>query len=493
MTKPIVWTIAGSDSGGGAGIQADLHTFQDFDCHGCSVVTAITAQTSRALVSMEAVSVPLFEQQLLALAEDLPAQVLKTGMLANAGIMTCLVQYLKDQEQRPLLVCDPVLSASAGGELLDQAGLQCLINELLPLVSVLTPNAYEAETLTGLSIFDAKSTESVAQALLKKGCQSVLIKGGHADWQHSLSCDYFTNGELSFWLTQTRQPHDNTHGSGCTLASALAACLAQGMDIEDAVVMAKAYVSQGIRLAQKIGQGPGALAHEGWLNELQDFPRVYKNFADIDSLQEPFSPCDTDQLGLYPVVDSPQWISDLLSWGVETLQLRVKDQSKEELESLIEQSIAAGKGHFPRLFINDYWQLAIKHGAYGVHLGQEDLDEADLSAIREAGLKLGVSTHSYFEIARALAVQPSYIAIGPIFPTTTKTMRWEQQGLEQLYDWVQLLDGQYPLVAIGGINYERVPAVLSMGVGSVAMVSAITKAENPKAEVKRLQALFEDL
>lgn len=490
MTKPIVWTIAGSDSGGGAGIQADLHTLQDFDCHGCSVVTAITAQNSQKVASLEAVSTRLVEQQLVTLAEDLPAQVVKTGMLANAGIIKSLLQYLQKQEQAPLLVCDPVLSASAGAELLDQAGLQCLINELLPQVFVLTPNAKEAEILSGVAIDDAASTEVAAQALLQKGCQAVLIKGGHAGWQGALSCDYFSNGELGFWLTHPRYRHQNTHGSGCTLASALAACLAQNMDIEDAVVMAKAYVSQGIRLARQIGQGPGALAHEGWLNELQDFPRVYKNFADIGSLQEPFSPCDTDQLGLYPVVDSPQWVSDLLSWGVETLQLRVKDKTEAEVGLLIEQSVAAGKGHFPRLFINDYWQLAIKHGAYGVHLGQEDLDEADLSAIREAGLKLGVSTHSYFEIARALAVQPSYIAIGPIFPTTTKKMRWEQQGLEQLYDWVQLLDDQYPLVAIGGINYERAEAVLATGVGSLAMVSAITQAEKPEEEVKRLQGLF---
>lgn len=489
MSKPIVWTVAGSDSGGGAGIQADLHTLQDFDCHGCSAVTAITAQNSQGVERVQALEPALLKQQLSALAADLPAQVIKTGMLANAELIDTLVDFLADKQAT--LICDPVMTASAGGQLLDRAGLEALQQRLLPLVSVLTPNANEVQILTGIALSDAASTESAARALLAKGCGAVLIKGGHADWQGRLSCDYFSNGELSFWLTAPRSNNPNTHGSGCSLASALAACLAQQMDIEDAIVMAKAYVSQGIRLAQPLGQGPGPVSHEGWLNELQDFPKVYKSYSDIELLQEPFSPCDSNDLGLYPVVDSVKWVEDLFSWDVETLQLRVKDKSEAELDCLVADTVAAGKGHFPRLFINDYWQLAIKHGAYGVHLGQEDLDTADLAAIRDAGLKLGVSTHSYYEIARALAVQPSYIAIGPIFPTTTKKMRWEQQGLIQLADWVQLLEDQYPIVAIGGINYERAEAVLATGVGSVAMVSAITQADDPQAEVTKLQALFD--
>jgi hydroxymethylpyrimidine kinase/phosphomethylpyrimidine kinase/thiamine-phosphate diphosphorylase len=281
----------------------------------------------------------------------------------------------------------------------------------------------------------------------------------------------------------------NTHGSGCTTASALAACLAQGMDIEDAVVMAKAYVTQGIRLAKPIGSGAGPVSHDGWLNQLQNLPMVYKRF-DLAMDAPQFELCDSDQLGLYPVVDSIEWLEQLLPLGVETIQLRVKDVPEAELDIMVAQAVALQKKYGARLFINDYWQLAIKHDAYGVHLGQEDLDDADLNAIAGAGLKLGVSTHSYYEIARAHGIAPSYVAMGPIFPTTTKQMRWEQQGIEQLMDWVDLLGDEYPLVAIGGIDYDRAQLVLQTGVGSVAMVSAITKAQDFQMETQRLLALF---
>lgn len=138
------------------------------------------------------------------------------------------------------------------------------------------------------------------------------------------------------------------------------------------------------------------------------------------------------RLGLYPVVDSVQWIERLLDAGVRTLQLRIKDQRDEEVEADVVAAIALGRRYNARLFINDYWRLAIKHQAYGVHLGQEDLQATDLNAIRAAGLRLGVSTHDDMEIDVALAARPSYIALGHVFPTQTKQMPSAPQGLEQL-------------------------------------------------------------
>ena len=146
------------------------------------------------------------------------------------------------------------------------------------------------------------------------------------------------------------------------------------------------------------------------------------------------------------------------------------------------------EGSGTRLFVNDHWQEAIRTGAYGVHLGQEDLETADLAAIAHAGIRLGVSTHSYFELARAHAVRPSYVAIGPIWATTTKPMKFAPQGIGRLRRWVGLLASLYPLTAIGGVSTERVPAVMATGVGSVAVVRAITEASDPKAAVARLRA-----
>ncbi|TJB54071.1 thiamine phosphate synthase, partial [Escherichia coli] len=155
------------------------------------------------------------------------------------------------------------------------------------------------------------------------------------------------------------------------------------------------------------------------------------------------------RLGLYPVVDSVQWIERLLDAGVRTLQLRIKDRRDEEVEVDVVAAIALGRRYNARLFINDYWRLAIKHQAYGVHLGQEDLQATDLNAIRAAGLRLGVSTHDDMEIDVALAARPSYIALGHVFPTQTKQMPSAPQGLEQLARHVERL-ADYPTVAIGG-------------------------------------------
>ncbi|EPC4303077.1 thiamine phosphate synthase [Cronobacter sakazakii] len=193
-------------------------------------------------------------------------------------------------------------------------------------------------------------------------------------------------------------------------------------------------------------------------------------------------------LGLYPVVDSVEWVTRLLDAGVRTLQLRIKDKTEAEAEADVAAAIALGQRYHARLFINDYWRLAIKHQAYGVHLGQEDLQTADPDAIRRAGLRLGVSTHDDMEIDVALAVRPSYIALGHVFPTQTKQMPSAPQGLAQLTAHVKRL-GDYPTVAIGGISLERAPAVLETGVGSIAVVSAITQAPDWRGATQRLLEL----
>jgi thiamine-phosphate pyrophosphorylase len=195
------------------------------------------------------------------------------------------------------------------------------------------------------------------------------------------------------------------------------------------------------------------------------------------------------RLGLYPVVDSVEWIARLLEAGVKTIQLRVKDLPDEEVEPAIIQAIALGQQHQAQLFINDYWRLAVKHRAYGVHLGQEDLDTADLAAIHAAGLRLGVSTHDDAELARAVAVKPSYIALGHIFPTQTKEMPSAPQGLQELERHIKQLDGSFPTVAIGGISIDKAPSVLATGVGSIAVVSAITQAADWRKATAELLAL----
>ncbi|ADP11036.1 thiamine-phosphate pyrophosphorylase [Erwinia sp. Ejp617] len=201
-------------------------------------------------------------------------------------------------------------------------------------------------------------------------------------------------------------------------------------------------------------------------------------------------PTTAARLGLYPVVDNVQWIARLLDTGVRTLQLRIKDRAEQQVEQQVAEAIALGKRYQARLFINDYWRLAVKHQAYGVHLGQQDLDIADLDSIHAAGLRLGLSTHDDAELDRALVERPSYIALGHVFPTQTKDMPSEPQGLAALTRYVKRLSG-IPTVAIGGISLVRAPAVLATGVGSIAVVSAITQASDWQAATRQLLALAE--
>lgn len=205
-------------------------------------------------------------------------------------------------------------------------------------------------------------------------------------------------------------------------------------------------------------------------------------------MYQPDFPSVPFRLGLYPVVDSVEWIERLLQAGVRTLQLRIKDKRDAEVEADVAAAIALGRRYDASLFINDYWRLAIKHNAYGVHLGQEDLETTDLNAIRAAGLRLGVSTHDDMEIDVALAARPSYIALGHVFPTQTKQMPSSPQGLEQLAAHIARLK-DYPTVAIGGISLERAAPVLATGVGSIAVVSAITQAADWQAATAKLLEL----
>ncbi|MEP6966268.1 MAG: thiamine phosphate synthase [Polaromonas sp.] len=190
----------------------------------------------------------------------------------------------------------------------------------------------------------------------------------------------------------------------------------------------------------------------------------------------------TGPIGFYPVVPDAAWVKRLLDWGVRTIQLRIKtaDHAPAEIEREVLAAVEAGK-QVPgaQVFINDHWQLALAAGAYGVHLGQEDLDSADLAALRGAGLRLGLSTHTPAELARAHAAQPSYLAIGPIYPTTLKVMPYEPVGLERLREWA-VMAVPYPVVAIGGISLALVPGVLACGVDGVAVVSAVTLAADPR-------------
>jgi len=445
------------------------------------------------VAAIEYPSLSLLKAQLNLLAEDLPPAAIKLGMLGPEEAIELIAEKLSALDT--FIVCDPVMVSTSGQALLHNQAVEALTRKLLPLVDLLTPNLQEAETLTHRPIHTTADMELAASDLLAMGARSVLIKGGHfgqnaspADGQDAFAQDYWTDGTRHLWLTSPRQDTNSTHGTGCTLSAAITACVALGYELPDALVIAKAYVNQGMRLAPGLGQGSGPLAHLGWPETHEDLPWLTPT-SKTGRHRASFPKCGETPLGFYPIVNSLAWLEKLLPLGVDTAQLRIKDLSGEALEREIAQAVAYAKSFNCRLFINDYWELALKYGAYGVHLGQEDLETADLPAIAQSDVRLGISTHSYAEMARALALRPSYIAIGPVFSTTTKKMRYTPQGLEALARWRRTLP--YPLVAIAGIFLDNAPDVLATGVDSVAVVRDITNATDLPGRVAQWQALFE--
>lgn len=185
----------------------------------------------------------------------------------------------------------------------------------------------------------------------------------------------------------------------------------------------------------------------------------------------------------YLIVDSSDWIRRLVPLGVKLVQLRIKDRSKQVLRAEIAASKEICAEHDCQLIINDYWQLAIDEGCDFIHLGQEDLVDADVDAIRRAGLKLGVSTHDGAELETALSVTPEYVALGPVYPTILKQMKWAPQGLEKIGRWKEQIGG-LPLVAIGGLNPDRLPGVFENGADSAAVVTDITRNPDPEGRTR---------
>lgn len=238
-----------------------------------------------------------------------------------------------------------------------------------------------------------------------------------------------------------------------------------------------------------------------------DWPADAQDFGLLDPPTEaapapPFAPCPAE-LGLYAVLPSAAWVQRMAQAGVPTLQLRFKSGHAAAVRAEVQaaaaavQAVASASGQPPsRLFINDHWQAALEAGAYGVHLGQEDLDTLPpdaLPALRRAGLRLGLSTHGYAELLRAARLRPSYLALGAVYPTTLKAMATAPQGSARLHAYAQLLRGLLPTVAIGGIGPEQLPAVAASGVGSFAVVRALTSAANPEAAARALMQRWAQL
>lgn len=495
----ILWSIAGSDNSAGAGIQADLKTIQSFSTpeqplHLCTLVTAITAQHSAGVDACMAVSVDLLQQQAMALLKDAKPSVIKIGLLVNSAQvlwLTDLVRQLRQQQPDLLVIYDPVAISSSCSTMAEPDLYQAVMQHLLPQLDLLTPNLPELEALTHNS-----DIKQAVERLFKAGVKAVLVKGGHDFDTQSCTDQLFISPQFRYRgypaythqisLRSPRQQHHFNHGTGCCFSSALAATLALGYALEDAFVVAKTHINQGLSLPVVIAECSGTLGHWGFPAKPEYLPELL-----TDNLQPPaqaFAPLKA-ALGLYVIVPSVTELQRALAAGVKTLQLRIKSTDQQQLRQQIKEAIQLCQHPDIQLFINDHWQLALELGAYGVHLGQEDIDQADLAALQHAGIRLGVSNHGFYKLLRAQQLKPSYLAIGAVFATQTKEMGGKLQGLQKLYRYPALFP-KIPLVAIGGINTINAKAVLACGIKHLAVVQGFAKATDPKLWVQQMQQLI---
>lgn len=500
-SRPIIWSIAASDSAGGAGIQADLKTIHCLKGHGCTLITAITAQNSLAVEKITPLSESDLEAQWQALADDLPATAIKIGLLPKPSTLLWLTKRLTLLRSQSTVFCiwDPVLKASSGASLLETFN-DSLIDPLLSQLDLITPNLMEAQSLTGITIESYADIERAAQQLLTRGVNSVLIKGGHSFADDNPYCrDYFASHESSFWLSHPKQTQINNHGTGCTLATAIASFIAQQHSLSDSVVLANRYIQQSLRLARPQGQGPGPVWQAIAENNPVDLALLTYSASGFDSqaISAQHTPCfpKASPLGLYAIVDNLKDLQHLIQQGVDTLQWRVKvntdnDSAKREHKTNLQQAISlCAQANVP-LYINDDWQLALDYNAYGIHLGQEDLaqlHDSELMQIKRQGLRLGISCHTETELAYAHSLQPSYLAFGPVFSPISKQVDHPPLGLTTLKQWQNCYGKLYPTTCIGGIDASNLAQVAATGMTSVAVISALSGSATDNKRVRFIQ------
>jgi len=271
-----ILTIAGSDGSGGAGIQADLKTFAALECYGLSVITALTAQNTRGIQAIYPMSEVAVVEQFRAIASDIPIDAIKIGMLGSTSIIKKVARLLGELPYTPPVILDTILASSGGTSLLSDEAIQLMKNELFPLASLITPNLPETARLLGIKEVPAtpESIEKAAMKLRENGATSVLVKGGHGEDDNCRDC--LLHGNRFFWFNSKKITTGNSHGTGCTLSSAIAAFVARGAKMEGAVEKAKTYLNDALLAgaAYHLGSGNGPLHHQcgQWGEDLRQLP-----------------------------------------------------------------------------------------------------------------------------------------------------------------------------------------------------------------------------
>ena len=479
---PVVLTIAGSDPSGGAGIQADLRTFAAVGVVGVSAITALTVQNSLGVESVHPIPADILTAQLEAIFSDVKVAAVKIGMLGGAEQVRAAAAALRKYAP-PNVVLDPVLASTGGVPLLDAAGVQVLLSELMPLCDLVTPNIKEAFQLTGLPVSDKDSMCRAGENLISLGAKAALVKGGHLDGE---PLDFLVYAEDDMVLLHDmpgeRVNTVHTHGTGCALSAAVAAGLAKGEHIASAVMEAKFRLFYALQSPIVVGSGRGYPDMTGTLAKYHDVEYAKK----LTLIRGVYVVTDRD---IFPNRTHRDILRAAYAAGVTVAQLREKSLS---LPVLIR---AAKMLQFERtltkqlLIVNDSVDVALAAQTDGVHLGPADMPPRYAREIMGPHQIIGVSVATLKE-AQASAPYASYFGVGAIFGSQTKKDAGEAIGLGRIRE-IKDAFPQIPIVAIGGITLDNITQVAAAGADAAAVVSAVVAAPDMAEAVRELARRFE--
>lgn len=474
-------TIAGSDSGGGAGIQADLRTFAALGVYGTSVVTAVTAQNTRGIADSVGIAAALVEEQLDAILADIGANAIKTGMLYDEHIIETVVRRFKFN-QCPSLVVDPVMAATSGDALLNYKGIDVMREKLVPCATVITPNREEASALCGFYIESTDDLRRAAREINNLGADFVIITGIQQEGQ---SIDFCYDG-LEF--NQLQGPiidTGNTHGTGCSFSAALTAYLAKGATPWTAAGMAKKYVASGLRWSYRVGRGSSPINHlAAFLPGRLDDPDILAARAGVfrdwgRRVQLPDYPLLNLIIGgnLCAGQDYAELTRMAVMNGARLIQLREKDWDTRRLVDTATEMARICRRYGALFVVNDRVDVAAASGADGVHIGQEDLNPTMARALLGPEKIIGVSAGSITEALAAVADGADYLGVGPVYPTISKECKHDAGGPGLIASIKASVS--VPVIAIGGITPDNTRPLIKAGAAGVAVISSILGAADP--------------
>ncbi|CDO97574.1 unnamed protein product [Coffea canephora] len=486
---PHVLTVAGSDSGAGAGIQADLKACAARGVYCSTVITAVTAQNTVGVQGVNVLPEDFVLEQLHSVLSDMRPDVVKTGMLPSTGIVKVLCRYLQEFPVRALVV-DPVMVSTSGDTLAGPSILSSFREELLPMAEIVTPNLKEASALLGgMPLESLADMHSAAKYIHDFGPKNVLVKGG--DLPASLDAvDVLYDGENYFEFRTSRIKTPNTHGTGCSLASSIAAELAKGSSVISAVKVAKRFIESALGYSKNIliGNGPHG--------PFDPFLKL-KKYAHGSSRQSLFDPSN---LFLYAVTDSrmnQKWdrsitdaVKAAIQGGATIVQLREKEADTRDFLESAKACLEICRQHGVPLLINDRVDIALACDADGVHVGQSDMPAHVARVLLGPDKIIGVSCKTPEQAQEAWVDGADYIGCGGVYPTNTKENN-PTLGLDGLK--TVCLASKLPVVAIGGIGISNAHSVMKLqapNLKGVAVVSALFDRESVLIETRKLHKVL---